>query len=96
MGTPADLMTLREETAEAGERIYERCLQPALEPTHNGRVVAIHIPSQDYFLGDSILEASDRLREKHPNATRGDVYTRGVGQRALIRTHSPRVTRPTR
>jgi hypothetical protein len=56
-------MTLREEAAEAGERIYERCLQRALEPTHNGRVVAIHIPSQDYFLGDSILEASDRLRE---------------------------------
>ena len=78
MSTQADVAVMREEAARAGERIYERRLKAVLEADSEGRVVAIHIPSEDYFLGDSLLEASDLLREKYPLAAHGDVYARGV------------------
>ena len=83
----------RREAAKAGECLYEERLKPMLEPTHNGKLVAIHIPSREYFLGESLLEVSDRLREKYPQAAPGEIYARGVGDRAVIRTRTPRVTR---
>ncbi|HXU38188.1 MAG TPA: hypothetical protein VN937_17660 [Blastocatellia bacterium] len=93
MSTHADIALIREETAQAGERIYERRVQSAVGPANRGQVVAIHIPSQDYFLGDSLLEATDRLREKYPNAVRGEIYPRGVGEQAVIRAHTPRIVK---
>lgn len=93
MSTQTDEVASREETGRAGERIYEEHLKALLDPEYGGRIVAIHIPSEDYFLGDSLLEASDLLRDKYPNAVRGDVYSRRVGERVLIRVRTPRVTR---
>lgn len=87
-----DVSLLREEAARAGELIYEQHIKSLVEPSHNGSVVVIHIPSRDYFLGDSLLEVSDRLRQKYPHASRGEVYSRGVGERILIRARTPRVT----
>lgn len=96
MSTHADIALIREEAAEAGEHIYERRIQSSFEPADIGRIVAIHIPSENYFFGDSILEATDRLRERYPDAGRGDIYTRAVGERAVIRAHTPRITGSTR
>jgi hypothetical protein len=93
MSTQADVAVTREEAAQAGEHIYERRLKAVLERHHEGRVVAIHIPSEDYFLGNSLLEASDLLRDRYPLAGRGDVYARRVGERVVIRARTPRVTR---
>lgn len=87
-----DIETTREEAVKAGERFYEERLKSVLEPVHNGELVAIHIPTSEYFLGASLLEASDRLRKKYPNAGRGEVYARGVGIRAVIQSHTPRIT----
>ena len=92
MSTQSDVLEARKEAAQEGERIYEQHLKSVLEPTHAGRIVLIHIPSGDYFLGDSFIELSHRLRKKYPRAGRGEVYARGVGQRAVIRAHTPRVT----
>jgi hypothetical protein len=92
MSAQADVIEAREEVARSGERIYEHNLKSLLEPAHNGRLVLIHLPSHDYFLGDSFVEGSDRLREKYPNASRGEVYARRVGQEAVIRARTPRVT----
>jgi hypothetical protein len=88
MSTQTDAVVTREESARAGEHIYEQRLKAVLEPGHAGRVVAIHVPSQDYFLGDSLLEASDHLRDKHPHAARGDVYARGISERVLMRART--------
>jgi len=96
MSTQADIAVTREEAAKAGEGLYERRLKAVLEPIQIGRVVAIHIPSGDYFLGDSLLEASDLLRDKYPLAARGEVYARGVGERVMMRARTPRVTRTQR
>lgn len=84
------LIEIREEVARMGEQIYEH-LRSALEADHNGQLVAIHIPSQEYFLGDSLLEAACHLREKYPRAGRGEVYTRGIGQPVVIRAHASRL-----
>ena len=93
MSTQADIATRREEAARAGEQIYNQRLKHLLEPAHNGQVVAIHVPSQEYFLGDSLLEAADRLRESYPNSARGEIYARGVGAQAVIRARTPRVAK---
>jgi len=92
MSAQANVIEAREEVARAGEHIYEQNLRSLLEPAHTGRLVLIHLPSQDYFLVDSLVEGADRLREKYPNASRGEVYTRRVGQEAVIRARTPRVT----
>lgn len=82
----------KEETARLGEEIYAREIKSILEPADNGQVVAIHLPSHEYFLGQSLLEAADRLREQYPKATRGEVYARAIGDNVLIRARTPRVT----
>jgi hypothetical protein len=86
-----ETVSAREEAARLGEAIYEQHLKARLEPACKGQIVAIHLPSQEYFLGSSILEAADRLRQKHPTAACGEVYARAIGERAAIRAHTPRV-----
>jgi len=81
----------KDEAAQTGECLYEERLKSLLEPKHNGELVAIHIPSKEYFLGASLLEASDRLRQKYPTAGHGEIYARGVGDRTVIRARTPRV-----
>ncbi len=79
-------------TAQRGEAVYLDQLHALLEPECNGQIVAIHLPTQEYFLGRTLLEAADRLRQRHPDARRGETYARAVGSRAAaIRAHSPRV-----
>ena len=92
MSAQADVIEAREEAARAGEHIYEQSLRSLLEPAHNGRLVLIHLPSHDYFLGDSLMEGSDRLRERYPQSSKGEVYARRVGQPAVVRARTPRVT----
>ena len=92
MNTQSDVAVMRDEAARAGEHIYQQRLSSVLESDQRGRVVAIYIPSEEYFLGDSLLEASDLLREKYPRA-RGEVYARRIGERVLMRARTPRVTR---
>jgi len=91
MSTQTNLIALRAEAAEIGEQIYQR-LRSILELGHNGELVAIHIPSREYLLGHSLLDAAYHLRQKYPGAGRGEIYTRGIGQRPVIRAHTPRVS----
>ncbi len=88
-----DIALTREAAAEAGEYLYETRLKSILEPSHNGKLVAIHLPTKEYFIGESLIEASNRLREKYSEAGPGEIYIRGIGTRAVINAHTPRVTR---
>ncbi len=79
-------------TALRGEAVWLDQLRALLEPECNGQIVAIHLPTQEYFLGRTLLEAADQLRQKYPEAQRGETYARAVGPRAAaIRARSPRV-----
>jgi len=88
-----DTALTREAAAQAGESLYETRLKSILEPSHNGKLVAIYISSKEYFVGESLIEASNRLRERHSQAGPGEIYIRGIGTRAVINAHTPRVTR---
>jgi hypothetical protein len=90
MSTQTDLLELRDAAAQAGEVIYGEQLS-SLEPEQFGRLVAIHIPSREYFFGDSVIEAADKLRQKYPNAGPGEVYTRRIGEPGVLHTRTPRV-----
>ena len=57
----------KEELGEKGQKIYDEILRPLLEPEHRGEIVAIEVESGDYFLGESVLEAVKKGREKYPN-----------------------------
>jgi len=60
-----DTALTREAAAQAGESLYETRLKSILEPSHNGKLVAIYISTKEYFVGESLIEASNRLRERH-------------------------------
>ena len=48
------------------QAIYRRKLKPKLEEKYQGRIVAIDVESEDYFVGRTVLEAIEKGRRKHP------------------------------
>ena len=55
-----------DQTAERGQKIYDEKLKAILEPSNNGKFVAIEIETGDYFVADTLLEALQRAKEKYP------------------------------
>ena len=72
----------KEEIARRGDEIFERDIRPRLKPEDNGRFVAIDIETRGFEIADEALTASDRLRERVPQA-----------QTWLLRVGSPCVYR---
>ena len=70
-----------EETGLLGDGIYERDIRPHIEDAYHGKIVAIDVDSGDYAIGDTVSAASERLRERCPNA---DVWSVRVGYRTLV------------
>lgn len=58
----------RQEIGRRGDEIYTTVLRDILEPQCNGQFVAIDVESQDYEVADEAMDASDRLRQRHPDA----------------------------
>jgi hypothetical protein len=56
----------RRKLSTRGKEIYER-IREELEPEHKGKIVAIEVDSGDYFLGENVIEATNKGREKHPD-----------------------------
>ena len=56
------------EVVELGKAIYEEKIKLLVEPAENGKFVVIDVESGDYEIGDQIIAASGRLRERRPNA----------------------------
>ena len=72
-----------EEIARRGDAIYERDIRPQVEPEHDGEFVAIDVDSESWALGEELLDASDRLRTKRPEAV--NVWLLCVGRRYVAR-----------
>lgn len=62
-----------------GEAIYAN-LRSELEKNHLGQIVAIDIESGDYFLGQSVVEAVQKAREKYPDRV---FHTIRIGAKAV-------------
>lgn len=71
----------KDEIAHLGDEIYERDIRSQVEADHHGEIVSIDVESGNWAIGDSILEAVDRLRAQCPDAI--DVWSLRVGYRAV-------------
>ncbi len=71
-----------EEHARRGTEIYERIVRPRVEPGNKGKIVAIDVDTGEYELGDTTLEAAERLLERLPDA---EIWSERVGYPAVYR-----------
>ena len=73
-----------------GEAIYRTKLKSKLEEKYKGRIVAIDVESEDFFVGKTVLEAIEKGRKKHP---RKMFYAMRIGYPAV---HSLRSSWPSK
>ena len=69
------------ETTRLAKEIYERDIRRQVEDTHHGEIISIDVESGDWAIGDSVMDATDRLREQRPNAN--DVFSLRIGYGVL-------------
>ena len=80
------------EIARLGKEIYQRDIRPKVEDGHYGEVVAIDVDTGTWAVGDNVIAATDRLREKRPDAV--NVLSERVGYPALYHLGGRPVQRP--
>ena len=66
--------------------IYVRKIRP-LARSHSGEYAALDVPSGEYVVAGTGVEALDRLRERHPG---GKPFLFRIGGLARLRTWFPR------
>lgn len=64
----------KDKIAEEGQKIYER-IKDKLE-SYLDKIIAIDIDTEEYFLGDSVTDATIKAIKKHPHKV---VYTMRIG-----------------
>lgn len=70
-----------EETTRLAKEMYERDIRRQVEDTHHGEIVSIDVESGNWAIGDSVIDATDRLRAQHPDAN--DVFSLRIGSGVL-------------
>ena len=68
-----------EDIERRGEEIYGR-IKLDIEKEHMGKIVAIEVESEDYFIAPTVVEAVKKAREKYPDRP---FYIKRIGYRAL-------------
>ena len=71
----------KEEFARRGNEIYQSLVRPQVE-SHQGRLVAIDIESGAFEVGDTTIQAVDKLYERFPDA---QPWVIRIGHRAVYR-----------
>ena len=71
-----------EEHARRGTEIYETIVRPKVEAGNTGKIVAIDIETGEYELGETTLEAAERLMARLPDA---EIWSERVGFPAVYR-----------
>jgi len=72
----------KEEFARRGDAMYESAVKPHLKPADEGRFVAVDIETGEYEIADDLLEASDKLHARLPQA---QPWVVRVGSRYVLR-----------
>lgn len=70
------------DVADRGRQIYDRQLRADLERVHSGKFLALDVDSGEHEIGDSLLEASTRLRARLPDAA---IFGQLIGRTATYR-----------
>ena len=71
----------KEEIARLGKEIYERDIRRQVEADYHGEVVAIDVDTGSWAIGNNVIAATDRLREKRPDTI--NILSERVGYQAL-------------
>ena len=83
----------KEESARRGEEIFERKIRDKVRDEDPRTLVAIDIETEEYELGQDVLQVTDQLRRRVPDA---QIWLRRVGTKYVhrfgIRSVSPRVS----
>ena len=72
----------KEEFAQRGQALYERCVRAQVERGNRGRIVAVDIETGEFEVGDDAVTASGRLLAHCPEAQPWCVR---IGRRAMHR-----------
>lgn len=64
----AERVARREDFIERGKRLYDERLREELEPENTGRFLAVEPDSENYFLGDTDVEALTAARRAMPDS----------------------------
>lgn len=79
--------------SQRAEAAYRRLIGPEVEAENDDRLVAIDLVSDDFEIGDDLIEIANRLKARRPSA---DIFAFRVGDggRAVDRFGSPRFASP--
>lgn len=55
------------ELASKGQLLYDQKIKKKLLPRSKGKFAAIDVQSEDFFIGNSLIEAFQKARQKHPH-----------------------------
>ena len=56
------------EVAKKGKAIYQERIKPLVDPLHCGKFLVIDVDTGDYEIGERMILASKKLRERRPEA----------------------------
>ena len=58
----------REDISKVGEAIYKEKILPTLGPEDDGKLVAIDVTTGNYEIDGRVIELSDKLLDRNPDA----------------------------
>jgi peptide subunit release factor RF-3 len=70
----------KEVLAQRGQELYESGIRQQVEAGNEGKIVAIDIETGEFEVGDTVIDATDRLFERNPDAQPWGVR---IGHRAV-------------
>jgi hypothetical protein len=70
----------KEHLAQQGQALYEAGIQQQVEAGNEGKIVAIDIETGDFEVDETVIAATDRLFERHPDAQPWGIR---IGHRAV-------------
>jgi hypothetical protein len=79
----------RQRVARLGRAMYAKRVRRRVRGERKGRVVALDVHSGDFEVGDSVLEAAERLLERRPDA---EVWLERVGYPTLAMMRMRRIS----
>ncbi len=72
----------KEEFARRGDEIYETQVRSQVEKDNHGKIVAIDIETGAFEVADNIVNATERLYERYPDA---QPWAIRIGHRSVFR-----------
>jgi hypothetical protein len=70
----------KEELARRGQELYDSGIRQQVEVDNESKIVAIDIETGDFEVGETVMAATDRLFERHPDAQPWGIR---IGHRAV-------------